>query len=153
MNIVLIGSEYVGKSSLISHYKTKCHKRDYHRTIEAETHSLSNSHRFCDLPGSTRHDELFTKYKSYTDSNAVFILMYDITRKSTYMNVASWYKYIKHSKPGSKMILVANKIDTENFILNSSNIHLSKILPHVEVSFKYGTNFIDLMNKICKYLK
>lgn len=41
------------------------------------------------------------------------VLVFDVTRKVTYKNLATWYKELRHNRPEIPCILVANKIDGE----------------------------------------
>ena len=48
------------------------------------------------------------------------VLVFDVTRKVTYKNLAVWYKELRHNRPEIPCILVANKIDGEGVWLTGS---------------------------------
>jgi len=49
------------------------------------------------------------------DANCA-VIVYDVTNKSTFNNIKSWYEFYKlHKNPESIVLIVGNKIDiTEN---------------------------------------
>ena len=53
------------------------------------------------------------------------VLVFDVTRKVTYKNLAVWYKELRQNRPEIPCILVANKIDGEGACGGSERVWFS----------------------------
>ena len=121
MNIkcIMVGNSGVGKSSILSSYLNKPFELNTVSTIGVDFGSKNinikqNGDEYFiklyvwDTAGDIRYKTIVETY--YKDC-AYFILVFDITDKSTYINVKNSFHSLLAKYPSSKFILVANKID------------------------------------------
>lgn len=115
--IILFGDSNVGKTSLISKYLTG-NLPDYPmstlttefaiKLIEIDGGGYIKA-QIWDTPGQEQYREItFHHLKKFVGG----IIIYDITKRSTFDNVASWIKILKSKcEKDSVIILVGNKLD------------------------------------------
>lgn len=60
-----------------------------------------------------RRLNLNSMHPSYYYNAHCCILVFDVTRKVTYMNLNTWYKELQDARKGIPVIVVANKIDVD----------------------------------------
>lgn len=115
--IILFGDSNVGKTSLISKYLTG-KLQDYPMSTLTTEFAIKLIQmdgggyikaQIWDTPGQEQYREItFHHMKKYMGG----IIIYDITKRSTYNNVASWIKILKSKCEKDCIIaLVGNKLD------------------------------------------
>ena len=117
--LVFLGDQSVGKSSIISRYVYDTFEDSLNPTIGVDfvvksIYSGDNTYKihFWDTAGQERFKSLIP---SYIKDCQVAILVYDITRKSSFDNIKSWYDNILNER-GDDIILglLGNKNDLVN---------------------------------------
>lgn len=92
-------------------------------------------------------------HKPYFNGADGMILVFDVTRSSTFSNVKNWYNTIvKYGLSGIPRLLIGNKTDLKDdrkIILPMAN-HLSEELnaPYFETSALSGDGVNDIFDKI-----
>lgn len=147
LKIILLGDAAVGKSKLMERY--------LHGAFEAgqprSTHALSLFRKSVTLADGTKvkvdfwdtaGQEHFTSiHPSYYYQAHACILLFDITRKQTYLNLAKWYGELRHYCGNAPVIVAATKIDVDMMVTRKAfkfpNEHN---LPFFFVSAADGTN-------------
>jgi len=109
---------------------------------------------FWDIAGQPQFYMLHKPY--YQGANGI-ILVFDITRSSTFSNVNNWFnEAVKFGLSSVPRILVGNKIDLkdERKIIVPMSEHLSKKLnaPYFETSAKTGAKVPDIFHKITELI-
>ncbi|XP_011504934.1 PREDICTED: ras-related protein Rab-22A isoform X1 [Ceratosolen solmsi marchali] len=114
--VVLLGSQGVGKTSMINRYVNKSFNNNVNPTIGAAfftcTINLDNAKvkfQVWDTAGQERFKSMAPMY--YRNANAAF-LVFDITEYNTFTSVKSWVTELKRNVEGTMvLILVGNKLD------------------------------------------
>jgi Rab-like protein 2 len=103
---------------------------------------------FWDTAGQERFNSLHPTY--YHQAHAC-VLVFDVTRKITYKNLATWYKELRAHRPDIPCMLVANKIDADYKITQKSfNFARKNHLPFYFVSASDGTNVVKVFKEAIK---
>lgn len=95
---------------------------------------------FWDTAGQERFSSMHPSYYHQAHS---CLLVFDITRKVTYKNLAKWYKELRDYRQNIPCIVIANKIDVDyNVTQKSFNFPKKHGLPFYFVSASDGTNVV-----------
>ena len=157
--IIIIGDPSVGKTSLLTKFSKKMFKEEYISTVgvnilkeivplEVNGNKVIVNMVLWDIAGQT-HFYMFLE--SYFKGADGMMLVFDITRQSTFNNVENWYHAaVKNGLSRIPRILIGNKLDLENErkIVQSYANRLSNELnaQYFETSAKSGEN-VDLIFK------
>lgn len=164
--IIVIGDPAVGKTSLLNNFIKKKFEKKYLPTIgvnilkfilQFETKEGENTEvnlMFWDIAGQP---QFYMVHKPYYNGANGIILVFDITRSSTFSNVNNWFnEAVKFGLSSVPRILVGNKIDLkdERKIIVPMAEHLSKKLnaPYFETSAKTGAKVPDIFHKITELI-
>ncbi len=162
--IIVIGDPAVGKSSLLKNFSAEKFQFEYIPTvgvnITKEKVMVNNdmgeetevSLMIWDIAGQPQFYMLHRPYFNGADG---MILVYDVTRSSSFSNVNNWYSTsVKHGLSGVPRILIGNKIDLkdEKKIILPMAEHLSQKLnaPFFETSALTGENVSNVFHKIAE---
>jgi small GTP-binding protein len=162
--IIVIGDPAVGKSSLLKNFSAEKFQFEYIPTvgvnITKEKVMVNNnmgketevSLMIWDIAGQPQFYMLHRPYFNGADG---MILVYDVTRSSSFSNVNNWYSTsVKHGLSGVPRILIGNKIDLkdEKKIILPMAEHLSQKLnaPFFETSALTGENVSNIFHKIAE---
>lgn len=127
VKVVVLGTQGVGKTSLVTRYEANIFHRSTSSTIGA---SFSNVEilvdeykvkmQVWDTAGQERFRSMAPMY--YRGANAA-ILMFDLTNYSTFTDVQSWVHELRtRVGDGLMLVLVGNKVDlTENLAVNKNS--------------------------------
>jgi len=157
--VIVIGDPAVGKTSLLSKYATNQFEEKYLPTvgvsilkepIELKDKDAGVTLMFWDIAGQPQFYMLHRPYFNGADG---MLLVFDITRSSTFSNVNNWYSSaVKYGLSGIPRILIGNKVDLkdERKIILPMAEHLSEKLnaPYFETSALTGENIKVVFNKI-----
>ena len=88
------------------YYPSPSHPSPPQSLTHVRTHLLD----FWDTAGQERFNSM---HPSYYHQAQACVLVFDVTRKVTYKNLANWYTELRQNRPEIPCILVANKIDGE----------------------------------------
>ena len=159
IRLMLIGDSNVGKTSIIKRYCNNQFSPSYISTvgIDFETKYLRLNGKIINLQiwdtaGQERYKVLAKNYYKNSDG---FIIVYDITDKKSFNNVANWITQIKDSASENvKCVLLGNKCDLEE--LRQVDINQGKDLANnyhlkfYETSAQKGNNIQKVFNDLVK---
>ena len=161
--IIVIGDPSVGKTSLLTKYATNQFKEQYLPTVgvnilkekveleDAGEKVLINL-MLWDVAGQPQFYMLHRPYFNGADG---MMLVFDITRSSTFSNVNNWYStVVKYGLSGISRLLIGNKIDLkdERKIIKPMADHLSEKLnaDYYETSAREGKNVKEIFQKMAE---
>ena len=162
--ILLLGDSEVGKSCFLMRYSDNVFVENYITTIGLD-YKLKNVKldsgktikvQLWDTAGQ---DKYRTIAKNYFKGSHGILLLYDITKQSSFNNIREWIQDIREEvSPKAIIFLIGNKIDLadQRKISKEKGIELAEEykLPFFEASAKSGENvdevFKALYNKICE---
>merc|ERR1712032_1011698 len=147
LKIIMLGDSAVGKSKMVERYLLQeyCPRTlsTYALTLfrhEYKDGDTQYSIDFWDTAGQEQFNKLHSSY--YYQANAC-ILVFDVTRKVTYKNLAVWYKELRRYCPDIPVICVANKVDVEPGMAKKKfNFPVEHNLPFYFASAADGTNVV-----------
>jgi len=159
IRLMLIGDSNVGKTSIIKRYCNNQFSPSYISTvgIDFETKYLRLNGKIINLQiwdtaGQERYKVLAKNYYKNSDG---FIIVYDITDKKSFNNVANWITQIKDSASENvKCVLLGNKCDLEE--LRQVDINQGKDLANnyqlkfYETSAQKGNNIQKVFTDLVK---
>jgi small GTP-binding protein len=116
--VILVGDTSVGKTSLLSQFKSNTFNESTESTVGAHyvAKQVETSHGRVDLvmwdtAGQERYRSLIPMYSR--DASAA-VLVLDVANRMSYDSLEPWYRLLKEKCPYSTRIyVVANKIDLE----------------------------------------
>ena len=149
IKIMVIGEELVGKTALITKYTKNIFGGAYLSTV-----GIDFQDKFLNINGKdirieiwdTAGQERFRNIaKNYFQSSNGFLLVYDITKKSSFEKLDFWNEQINLNAPkNTKYILIGNKINLENERevqkIDGENFAKNNNIQFYETSAKDGTN-------------
>ena len=162
--IIVIGDPAVGKTSLLRSFCAEKFKFEYIPTvgvnITKEKVTIKNelgketnvSLMVWDIAGQPQFYMLHRPYFNGADG---MLLVYDVTRSSSFSNVNNWYSTsVKYGLSGVPRLLIGNKNDLkdEKKIILPMAEHLSQKLnaPYFETSALTGENVSSIFHKIAE---
>ncbi|MFX0178854.1 MAG: Rab family GTPase [Candidatus Hodarchaeota archaeon] len=160
--VIVIGDPAVGKTSLLTKFATNQFEEKYLPTvgvnilkeiINLEEQVVVNL-MFWDVAGQP---QFYMLHRPYFNGADAMILVFDITRSSTFSNINNWYSTaVKYGLSGIPRILIGNKIDLKDDrkIIMPMAEHLSEKLnaPYFETSALRGDNVKLIFHKIAELL-
>jgi small GTP-binding protein len=147
--VIVVGDENVGKTSTILRYVDRAFRRSYIPTIGVNVtikHFVNDKHTYqfmlWDLAGQAKFSKIRRHFYQGTDA---IIMIFDLTRPSSFQNITKWYADLKESIPHfeEKIIyLCGNKAD----LLDGISISKAEIqaeskrlqIPYLEISALTG---------------
>jgi GTP-binding nuclear protein Ran len=147
--IIMVGSGGVGKSTYLKRVATGCFDKKYDFTMGVAIQKLSFSVvcsdgatrnvtlRMWDTAGQKEWAGLQDGYYIAADGA---ILMFDVTNKSTYKDLDSWYSKMPHDVP---TVLCGNKVDCKDRQVKPKDIsfHRKRDMMYYDISVKSNYNF------------
>ncbi|KAJ0410410.1 hypothetical protein P43SY_002742 [Pythium insidiosum] len=165
VKVILLGDSAVGKSKLVERFMM-----DEFQPRQLSTFALTLFRKeveledergkpqivkvdFWDTAGQERFSSMHPSY--YYGAHAC-ILVFDVTRKTTYQNLANWYKELREYCENIPCFLVANKIDVDVAVTNKKfKFAETHNLEFEFVSAADGTNVVKLFKQAvaaaCKF--
>ncbi len=163
--VLVLGDPSVGKTSLLTKFTTNKFTSQYIATvgtnivkevvdINIKGRDVRVNLMIWDIAGQP---QFYMLHKPYFNGADAMLLVFDITRTSTFSNINNWYNTaVKNGLSGIPRILVGNKIDLEEErkIKQPHSQHLSEKLnaDYFETSAKTGTNVKPMFEKMAKLL-
>jgi len=159
--VIVIGDPAVGKTSLLTKFATNKFEEKYLPTvgvsivkepIELKENNATINLMFWDVAGQPQFYMLHRPYFNGADG---MLLVFDITRSSTFSNINNWYNSaVKYGLSGIPRLLIGNKIDLkdERKIILPMAEHLSEKLnaPYFETSALTGDTVKEVFHKIAE---
>ncbi len=152
----MIGDSGAGKSCIIERVINDKYFESYNTTIGVDFRVKTVKHngmtikvQIWDTAGQERFRTITTAY--YRGANAI-ILCFDLTDYESFSDLDSWLQETKKfADPETPIILVGNKCDSRNRIVEKDRIDAyakSRNLDFIEASAKTGTNITDVFNSV-----
>eukprot|EP00042_Codosiga_hollandica_P025123 m.109586 g.109586 ORF g.109586 m.109586 type:complete len:200 (+) comp51775_c0_seq1:54-653(+) len=152
VKVICLGDSAVGKSKLVERYLM-----DAFQPHQLSTYALTLFRHEATIDGKpvvvdfwdTAGQERFTKmHPSYYHQAHACILVFDVVRKVTYKNLATWYKELRQYRKNIPVICVANKIDMDYSATQKAFAFPKKHeLPFFFVSASDGTNVVQVFTE------
>ena len=119
LKYIIVGDAAVGKSNLLLRYTKGEFRDEYQLTIGVEFAANNiniNDQTFRIQIWDTAGQENFRSItRAYYKNSACALIVYDISKRSSFENIASWIEDCKNSSPKSVlMVLVGNKADLDS---------------------------------------
>ena len=116
--VVLGGEGSTGKTSLLNYVRTGSFSSDYRVTIgcdftilDLEIDQMNKTKLICwDSGGQSRFACI---RQAYYKGMKGFIILFDITKRSSFERVREWYSELRTAAPDVPFVLVGNKIDLD----------------------------------------
>ena len=161
--VIVIGDPAVGKVDLLTKFATYKFEEKYlstigvqilKKTIELKDFNATVTLMFWNIAGQPQFYMLHRQYFNGADG---MLLVFDITRSSTFSNVNNWYSTaVKYGLSGIPRILIGNKshLKEEGRIILPMAKHLSEKLnaPYFETSILNGENIKAVFQKIAELI-
>lgn len=151
--LILGGDGNVGKTSMVHRFVENTFATDYKSTIgtsimkkECKFEGLQSAVRFViwDLAGQAQFKRVRQSYLANAEAG---ILVFDVTNKTSFVNIENWFNEINKASPRISLILVGNKIDLKDDRVVSTKegetLSQKLKLSYVETSAKTGENIDD----------
>ena len=164
MTIFLLGSSGVGKTSFIGRFFSNVFNSNTLSTLglDVEKTIMKINDKICRLEvwDTAGQERLRSIPKQFYIKGDIFILMFDITNKKSFLDLNQWIKDICESRNvnnndisnDTTVYLIGNKIDDiENRKVESEDAEKyakEKNICYMEVSCKNGINIYDIMVNI-----
>jgi len=159
--VIVIGDPAVGKTSLLTKFAKNQFEEKYLPTvgvsivkepIELKDMNATINLMFWDVAGQPQFYMLHRPYFNGADG---MLLVFDITRSSTFSNINNWYNSaVKYGLSGIPRILIGNKLDLkdERKIILPMAEHLSEKLnaPYFETSALTGETVKEVFQQIAE---
>ena len=142
LNFALLGESTVGKTQIIRRFYNFEFMSEAIGTIgvdfQIQTYELKNKNKIkikvWDTAGQERYNMVITQL---TQNCQGIILVYDITKRATFLKLDEWYQKLQEKvKNKCPIIIVGNKCDLENYR---------------EVKFQEGKSYAEKLN--CKFFE
>lgn len=153
--IVVVGHFGVGKTSLIRRFVEDSFSDDYKVTIGVhilkKTLTIDDKSISLIIWDTEGTDDIEEIRKAYLMGTHGFVLVCDLTREATYLNIESQKKYLQDNFPKTPILSIGNKTD----LLAKGSISEAKEEFHyldVLVSAKEGNNVLRAFEKLAKII-
>ncbi|OMJ83409.1 hypothetical protein SteCoe_15678 [Stentor coeruleus] len=124
VKIILLGDSAVGKSKLVERFLINDYEErqlsTYALTMFRHNTVLDGQELKVDIWDTAGQDCFNNLHPSYYFGAHACILVFDVTRKITYVNLKNWYKEMRTYCPDIPCVLIANKIDVNLDVTNKS---------------------------------
>lgn len=160
--VIVIGDPAVGKTSLLTNFCGDKYNSEYIPTVgvnitkqkvTVKNDMGKDTDIFLMIWDVAGQPQFYMLHRPYFNGADGMILVYDVTRSSSFSNVNNWYSTaVKYGLSGVPRVLIGNKIDLkdEKKIIIPMAEHLSQKLnaPFFETSALTGENVAEMFIKI-----
>jgi len=156
LKFIVIGDPACGKSCLLNRFVENKWKPDTTHTIGVEFGSklveISDKTIKLQIWDTAGQERFRSVTRSYYRNGAICILVYDITKRESYNNIAVWLQEARDvAMPYCVFILVGNKLDLQDerkvTVLEASRFAQENDLMFLETSAKTGDNVEEVFMK------
>ena len=149
LKVIILGDQAVGKTCILVKYTDKVFSASHIATIgiDFKTKTLCVENKVIRLQiWDTAGQERFRKLtQNYYKGAMGIILVFDCTKRSSFLNIKEWVESIKeHANSNSTILLVANKTDMDSLreVSSEESRQLAEEMGvmHIETSAKNGQN-------------
>ncbi|KAL9183091.1 hypothetical protein ACHAXT_004878 [Thalassiosira profunda] len=157
VKVIVLGDSAVGKSKLVERYLSDCYNprrlSTHALTLHRKRVTLGNDDQssLVEIWDTAGQEAFNSVHPSYYYRAHVCILVFDATRKQTYLNLKHWYSELREHCPSIPCILVANKVDVDyNVTRKHFKFASEHNLPFFFASSADGTNVVKAFEEaIC----
>ena len=160
IKIILLGDVSVGKTAIINRYIDGKFDDNYSCTINVQSRKkkisfnqdISIEMSIWDTCGEEKFRAITRQY--YRESNGI-LLVFDLNRNKTFLNLTKWMKEIKEVAPKDVLIaLIGNKVDLKREVNKNDveNFAEENNLIYYEISAKDGINVDFAFEKLAKVI-
>lgn len=152
IKIILLGDSAVGKSKLVERFLVNNYQErqlsTYALTLYRHNLELDGQQLKIDIWDTAGQECFNSLHASYYFGAQACILVFDVTRKPTYVNLKTWYKEMRSYCPDIPCILIANKIDI-NYEVTKKKFQFAEDhnIPLYYVSAADGTNVVQIFHE------
>ncbi|GMT13184.1 hypothetical protein PFISCL1PPCAC_4481, partial [Pristionchus fissidentatus] len=145
--LILIGDGLSGKTSFVKRHLAGEAEKKYFPTVGAMMHPLlfqtSKGPIRLDVWDSAGNEKAHTLRDKYFIGGHCAIIMFDVTSRRSYNNVAEWHKDIVRLCENIPMVVVGNKIDVKDREVTASEITFdrNKNMAYYGAAAKANYNF------------
>jgi len=160
-NVILVGDDAVGKTSIAYRFVKGKHEHDNTPSIgasllkkECQFEGLKSVVRFniWDLAGRSLFTVPAHMKKTYLATGEAGIIVFDITKRKTFQSIENYYNELKKTSRIKSIILLGNKKDLENHREVSTDqgeeLAHKLDLPYIETSSLTGENINDIFRTL-----
>jgi len=137
--VIVLGTEAVGKTSLIERFSQKSFKSEYKPTLGTniiikELEHENNVFKFMlwDIAGQKKWNEVRHLY--YKGAQGA-MLVFDVTRPRTYQDITTWNEDLASFSGDIPKVLVANKIDLDKNVSEEEAKEMAEKIEAVDIIF------------------
>ena len=156
LKVIILGDSAVGKSKLVERYmmddynprRLSTHALTIHRKNVRIADNDDNTSVTVDFWDTAGQEKFNSMHPSYYYRAHVCIMVFDVTRKQTYLNLHRWYGELRQYCPNIPCILVANKVDVD-YMVTRKNFKFPREhnVPLYFVSSADGTNVVKVFEE------
>ena len=148
IKIVVIGEEFIGKTSIIERYVTKTFSaNDSFGYVHLKRLEINNFDVDIEITDTAGQERFRSITKMYYQSSDGILLGFDLTNKNTFEKVSYWIQHIEDNKSTKHplcIVLFGNKCDAiEDIEINNDDIETMKEKYNLEY---FSTNAKDNIN-------
>ena len=150
--VIIIGDTACGKSKLVERFLLNNYEKrqlsTYALTMYRHNCNLNGKMHSIDLWDTAGQDQYSNLHPSYYFAADCCIMVFDVTRKSTYDNIKKWYKAMRLQCGDIPTVLVANKIDLKPEVTKKKfKFAVKNNLPFYFSSAADGTNVVKIFKE------
>lgn len=145
LKVVLMGDGGTGKSTWARRHRTGDFQSEYIATMGVEVHPIpfqTNKGRVVfnvwDTAGQEKFGDLKDGYYVGADAGIVF---FDVTSRLSYRNATTWIASFRRKCPTAPIVLVGNKCDVKERVVNPASIKPPKSVQYYDLSAKSNYNY------------
>lgn len=164
MKFIIIGDTGVGKSCLSVQYSENRFVHSHDITIGVEFNSKriiltdeNNKDNIIKIQiwDTAGQEQFISITRSYYRGSAGVLVVFDITRRETFLNIKNWFREIdKNADDGCKILLIGNKSDLKErrqvSFEEANKLAKEYDVSYVETSAKNYENVEFIFNKLAK---
>ena len=162
IKIILVGDSFVGKTSLLKRYTDSEFNNNYVNTIGVDFKNKSmrikNKNIKLQIWDTAGQERFRSMTNAYYRGSHIAILIFDLTKISTFNNLQKWISEMKQFiSDNCQIVLIGNKVDCESKIEVSQDkidnfIDDHNIYYYFSTSAKTNQSVDDAFNKIIEYV-
>ena len=159
IKIMVIGESLVGKTALITRYTNNSFSGTYLTTVgidfQTKFLNINNKTIKVELWDTAGQERFRNIAKNYFQSSDGFLIVYDITSKTSFEKLSFWNEQVNLNAPeNTKYIIVGNKKDLEEKrevkTEEGANFAKENNVQFYETSAKDGTNVNEVLELLAK---
>ena len=155
LKLIIVGDTACGKTKLVERFLLNSYEKrqlsTYALTMYRHNTKINSKSLKIDIWDTAGQDQYKKLHSSYYFDADGCILVFDVTRKSSYENLKHWYKKLREFCGKIPVILVGNKIDLKPKIVNKKFKFSTKYnIPLFFTSAANGTNAVRIFDVILK---